>query len=599
MPEEISPQKFQNVVHQGFNRMKHYRKMRALFVKEYVGQYYRSKGVTLSGDEPINLIFQAIRTIVPNLAVTNPVNSVSTRFLPQKPYAELLSLALNQIQEDMKLKDIIRACIVDAMFGFGILKTGIAASGELLQFGDNLIDPGQVYTELIDLDDFVFDPVCTSMRKSAFMGHRVTIPKQILLDTKGYNHDLIKKIPRLGYPQEKIERLTKDKGMSYDMESLQDLINVVELWVPEAEAVVTIPDPLQITFTEHLRIADYYGPKEGPYTILSFTPPVPGNPFPVAPVGMLFDLHRGANKAFKKIMDQAGRQRDITFYTPAAADEAEALRESQDGDLIATMNPNEVKTVSFGGQNKDNALYLQQMQIWFNYFAGNPDQMAGNMTPGTKGGKTTATQSQIMQGNASIGIEDGRGILYDKTSDVSKKHAWYLHTDPMIELPLIKRRSGGEQIQLWLTPEQRSGDFLHFTFKIRQRSMTRLNPDVRAKRIVEFGTNLVPALINAGMVAVQSGMQFNVTRAVTQLAEQLDILEDVQDWFDDPEFEQKMMMMMQKGPQNAGKASMSPEGTLQNGGFPQQTNIPTSGQIFNQEAQATAAEGQKVNQGAY
>jgi len=210
MPEEISPLKLQNVVHQGFNRMKHYRKARAMFVKEYVGQYYQSKGIVLSGDEPINLIFQAIRTIVPNLAVTNPINDVSTRFLPQKFYGELLGLALNQLQEDMKLKDIIRAWIVDAMFGFGIVKTGIAASGELLQFGNSLIDPGQIYTELIDLDDFVFDPICTDMKKSVFMGHRVTIPKQILLDIDGYDHDLINQIPCLGHSQEKIEQLTKE-----------------------------------------------------------------------------------------------------------------------------------------------------------------------------------------------------------------------------------------------------------------------------------------------------------------------------------------------------------------------------------------------------
>ena len=599
MPEEIIPSRVQTTVLRGFQRLQQYRRARAMFVKEFVGQYYQGQR-GLTGDEPINLIFHTIRTMVPNLVMQNPINELVTDFTPQRFYGELLGLAVDKTERDIKLKQTLRAWIVAAIFAMGILKTGIAASGETLQFGDTRVDPGRIYTSLVDLDDFVFDPVCTDLEKSTFLGDRIRVPRQLLLDTKGYDHDLVVKLPKSTYNVDrKVENLTKRNVAQMEMYTLQDFVDVVELWVPEANAIVTIPDPVQITFDRYIRIKDYYGPKEGPYTFLSFTPPVPNNPLPVAAVSLWYDLHRMANRMFKKTMDQAERQKDILVYNPAQADEAQDILESKDGDSVASQSPKDINVVSFGGQQRSNEVMLQELQVWYNYISGNPDQMAGNIPKGQRG-RETATRSSILQSNASIGIEDARGILYDKTSEVSRKIGWFLHTDPLIDMLLTKRRTGGEQIQLQLTPEQRVGDFLKFTFRIVARSMSRLDPAIRSKRIVEFATNLVPALMNSAMIALQMGVPFNVQKAITDLAKELDLTEYVQDWFEDPEFEKKMAIMMAKGPQNAGKASMITPGAIaQNGGFPETRNVFTPGQESNRNAQTGAAESQSANQGVY
>jgi len=382
--------------------------------------------------------------------------------------------------------------------------------------------------------------------------------------------------------------------------NLQDYVDVVELYIPEANALVTIPDPLQRVAASYLGVTDFYGPKEGPYTFLSFTPPVQGNPFPVAPVSIYYDLHRMANRVFSKTMDQADRQKDIGLYNPALADTAQDILEAEDGDMLACSDPKGVNVVSFGGQNVDNSKMLQQLQVWFNYMSGNPDQIAGNMTPGTRGGKTTATQSQILQSNANISIEDARGILYDKTAEVKKKEAWYLHHDPFINVPLTKRTSGNEEIQLVLTPEQRQGDFLEFIFTIVQRSMSRMDPTIKSKRVLEFCTNVIPAAVQAAMLCLQMGQPFNLQRYLTNIADELGIGIEMQEIFDDPEFENRLMIMMQMGPQNPGKVSgTSMAGVQQNGGAPMNRNIPTPGQESNQTAQATAAVSQSANQGIY
>lgn len=599
MPDTTTPAKVQLAAKQGFRRMKNYRLAQAMFIKEYVGAYYkREKGLT--GDEPINLIFRSIATFVPNLVMQNPVNMVVTDYLQHKPYAELLSLALNSVNRQTKLKDTLRAWITSAFFGWGIMKVGLAAKGEMLQIDDVCIDPGQVYAQLVDLDSFVLDPTCTNVRNANFMGHKTTVPRQYLLDTDIYNHDLVMRIPKssTARKRDRVSDITKQDTQDSEMMSLQDNVDVVELWVPQADAIVTIPDPEQATFEDYIGVTEYYGPKEGPYVFLSFTPPVPGNPFPVAPVSMHYDLHCMANRVMSKSMNQADNQKDLLLYMPVAAEDAQEIIDAKDGDVIASADPKAAQTFSIGGANKENIQMIQQLQVWHNYMSGNPDQVAGNMTPGTKGSKETATRSQILQSNASVSIEDSRGIIYDQTAEINRRIAWYLHTDPLINLPLTKRVSAGEYKQLFLTPEQRQGDFLEYTFRIVARSMSKMDPDVRTKRIAEFGTNILPAAANTAMILMQIGVPFNLQRYLTRIGEEMGVGEWVLDLFDDPEFQQKMQIYMSMGPQNAGKASENTnKGVTQNQGFPGKRTIMTPGQEQNQNAQMTAADSQSANYG--
>jgi len=599
MPETTTPAKLQRAAKQGFRRMKNYRSATAMFIKEYVGSYYRQqKGLT--GDEPINLIFRSIATFVPNLVMQNPVNKVVTEYIVHKMYAELLSLGLDSVDRQIKLKDILRAWITSAFFGWGIVKVGLAAKGEMIQIDDLLIDPGQVYAQLVDLDSFVLDPSCTNVRNANFMGHKTAVPRQYLLDTDIYNHDLVMRIPKslTARKRDKVSDITKQDTQNSEMMSLQDNVDVVELWVPQAEAIVTIPDPEQATFEDYVGITDYYGPAEGPYVFLSFTPPVPGNPFPVAPVAMHYDLHVMANRVMSKTMDQADRQKDLLLYMPVAAEDAQEIIDAKDGDVIASSDPKAAQVFSYGGQNKENIQMLAQLQVWHNYMSGNPDQVAGNMTPGTKGSKETATRSQILQANASVSIEDARGIIYDQTAEINRRIAWYLHTDPLINLPLTKRVSAGEYKQLFLTPEQRQGDFLEYTFKIVAQSMSKLDPSMRRKAITDFGVNILPAAANTAMILMQLGMPFNLQTYLTRIAKEMGIGEWVLDLFDDPEFQQKMQIYMSMGPQNAGKASEnSNAGVTQNKGFPGKRTIMTPGQEQNQNAQMIAADSQSANYG--
>jgi len=219
---------------------------------------------------------------------------------------------------------------------------------------------------------------------------------------------------------------------------------------------------------------------------------------------------------------------------------------------------------------------------------------------GLKSDARTATQAQLLQANANVTVEDMRDIIYEAGAELNKKMAWYLHTDPLIDLPLTKRRAGGGQVQLRLTPEQRSGDFLNFAFNIKARSMSRLDPTIKSKRIIEFATNLIPGIMTSGQIGTQIGVPINVQRILTDLAEELDITETAKDWFEDPEFMNRIKLMMAMGPQNAGKAGMaSPQGIRQQGGYPGQKKVSSPQREQKQGFQMGANESQAAIQGVY
>jgi hypothetical protein len=119
------------------------------------------------------MIFNAVRVLIPTMVMNFPKHFVMTPYLAAREYATLLGLALDQHDMKINIRDTYRAGIVDALFTLGVLKTGLCESDSVLAMDDleGHIDPGTVYTEKVDYDNFVVDPAipkstCTRMRPS-------------------------------------------------------------------------------------------------------------------------------------------------------------------------------------------------------------------------------------------------------------------------------------------------------------------------------------------------------------------------------------------------------------------------------------------------
>lgn len=630
MPQtEVSPQKIYKAVEFGIERLRNFRMSRLMFIRAYTGQYYdRSHGTV--GNEPLNMIFNALAIIVPNLVNNFPKNVVSSRFMQYRGYAELLEMGLDYLDKEIDIKTALRRWIVDSVFTMGIMKTGIATSKDLITFGENEnVDVGQPYAQTIDFDDFVLDPQCRRLEEASFIGHRIRVARKMLLDSGLYNNAIVEALPPAGMDsrqQRDVEMISQHELTPSQIDDIQDLVDVIELWVPDANAIVTVP-AYHASYNDFLRVDDYYGPDEGPYTFLSLTPPVPNNPLPVAPVGIWYDLHVAGNKMARKIMDQADRQKSVLGYKRSAVDDAQEVIDAGDGEAVAMDDPTAVGTFQFGGQEKSNESHLQQLSYWFSLMSGNTDQLGGLKT-----NAETATGEQILQANGSVRIEDMRDLVYAGTTIINRKLAWYLHSDPLISLPMVKRvpipaqtvmtamgpvqvapPKMGEQ-QVILSPDVRQGEFLDFQFSIEAKSMSRMDPANRLQKMLLFASKAIPAAAAAAQVCAQQGITFSFSKFVIRMAKEMDI-EWMDEVFYDPEFQQQMQELITRSPsidQSKGIMSGPPmqpthlapmigsprqaaglPAVMQNGGASNAGGaLPGSNTEKNQFAQETAGVGQ-------
>lgn len=568
MPAEVSPKKFQNSVHCGLERFKNFRNARLMFLRNYTGPYYdHEKGAV--GEEALNLIFNAIRILVPNIVMNFPKHEVESEFVANKQYGDLLAMALSHHDKRTQIDEIYRRVIVDSIFTLGILKTGLAESDSIYALDEyDHIDAGEIYTEAVDFDNFIVDPNSTEhmFRDAAYMGDKIRVPRQVLLDSGLYNNDLVERLPAIGsdYRNKDARDLSRRSIRTKDESYLQEEVEIAELWVRDADALITIPATKDVVFDEYLRADDFYGPDDGPYTLLSLTPPVPGNPLPVPMVGIWNDLHILANKMAKKIVDQASRQKDIITYRRSAADDVEEVRDAGDGEAVAVDNPDDIQTHSFGGQQQSNEVHLAALNSWFNMMAANPQGVGGQRFDAD-----SATEAKILQQNASIGLEDMKDAVYKMAAKEARKRAWYLHTDPFIQMPLTRRRVeparyqqsfNGPVIvqpaqmveeQVFLTPEARSGNFLDFHFKIRPESMGRKDSQAQYLEALDFATKILPAAANAAQVFMMLGIPFSAQQFIVRMARDRGI-----DWMDevffDPNFQMQMAMLQLRSPQMEG-----------------------------------------------
>jgi hypothetical protein len=593
MPSKpVTVKKMYRAIQEGEERLRNFRSSRLLFLREYAGQYYDRDHATI-GNEPLNMIFGAIATLVPNLVTNFPKTIVTSKFLMYRGYAELLGLGLDYLAKEMDLRSELRRWIVDSLFVMGIMKTGIATSDNLVSFSDDTrIDPGQPYAQVVDFDDYILDPAARRLEEASFVGHRVRVPRQMLLDSGLFKNDIVEQLQPAGqdpYQRREVETISQHELTPAQIVALQDLVDVREVWVPAAKAVVWLPAG-QSVFEDYLRVEDYDGPDEGPYTYLALTPPLPNNPLPIAPVGIWYDLHVASNKMAKKIMEQAERQKDVTIYKPSAADDAQEVIDAGDGEAIGVMDPDGVKVVSYGGQQNSNESHLVQLSYWFNLASGNTDQLGG-----VKSNANTATQANILQGNQSIRVEDMRDLVYLGTKNIQRKLAWYLHTDPLIALPLIKRTPIPAQTvmspmgpviippkmieeQQILSPDTRRGDFLDFNFEIEEKSMSRMDPAVRLQKALLFAAKVLPSAAQAAMICAQMQVPFSFSKFVIRMAKELD-LEWMDEVFYDPNFQAQMLDMMNRGPKPDNQKPMQAPGggmgaIMQNG---QPANVPNLG----------------------
>lgn len=486
-------------------------KTRKRMLQHYANEYYSGGYGAI---QPLNLIYRGVNIIVPYLVARNPrvIISAKTGVPASRSFAQTMELALEHLFREIRLaQQTLRPAAFNALFGYGVVKTGIMSDYKVEVFG-YLHDVGQPYADNVDPEDYIGDPRAKHREQMAIEGNAYCLPEEFV-KTSGLfkNYDGLKPIE--GETSDNRVGSIQHQGNDHysGFKTLRPMVRLVDLWIPDEGIVVTIPEEGE--GDKILRTVEYDGPEEGPYDVLTLSY-FPDGLFPVPPVFAWLGINAIVNRLAAKMNEQALREKKILVYDLASADDAQLIEKAEDGKTVGVRNPESVKEVEFGGVSDANFAFMQFLEHQFSITGGNLYTIGGREAQAE-----TLGQEQMLQANASKQLQDMVVLLHEFTKSIVNKLAWYLWSDPYIQIPVIKR-FGEFSLRTELTPDVREGDFLDYTFDIEPYSMSMLTPEVRYQRLLQLIGQVVLPTVG---IAAQQGDMLNVSELVKEAARYLDV----------------------------------------------------------------------------
>jgi hypothetical protein len=456
---------------------------------------------------PINLIERGLSILIPYLVMTNPQITISSFIKEYRPYAKITELAFTHLFKKIKFaKATLRPLVRDALLGLGIVKTGIMKSHEVELFGYTH-DVGQVYSDVVDMSDYIGDVTATSFEGFELEGNRYRMPLAVAKALFPKHADSLKSSFVLHGEKDKNrpERITKSGILDGMYDSLREMVELYDYWIPDEEVILTVDPRSEKILAER----EYDGPEGGPYDKLYFKD-FPGSVIPIPPVWHWLDLDTIINIIINKMRIQAESQKVNMAYEGDAADDADRLASAGDREAVKVSNVEGIKQIEWPGIDPN---YYN----WINYLEGQYSLQGMNLYTlgGRASGAETLGQEQMLMANSSKAVDDMFTQVYDTTASIGHKVAWHWWNDPLVQVPMIRRLEGYGEIDVVYDKTSRKGDFWDFGFDIEPYSMHRLNPAIAYQRMLGL---LGQWILPSAQIGAQQGAVINVPGATKKLA---------------------------------------------------------------------------------
>jgi hypothetical protein len=489
------------------------RKLRKKMLKQYAAGWYENK---VGENQPMNLIDRAVNIIAPYLISQNPRVNIDPKrgIKASQSFARTLELALEHLfDETMFAQNTLRPAVVNSLFAMGIVKTGISQAYKV-EIEGYTKDIGQPYADSIDFDDYIGDFRARNRQEMYLEGNSYCLPYDYVCES-----GLFKYYDELS--------LTKDRNISDDTTpehvakkhmmpfgnrgDFKDVVWLNDVWIPEEGIIITVPDAGQ--GRKIMRTVEYDGPEFGPYDVLSYRY-FPNSVIPIPPVYGMLNLNNIINRLMNKMKDQAEREKKLMLYELGSADDAEIIRNTNDGFTAGVKNTDAFKEIEFGGVSPTNMPFVQFLEMQYSIQGGNLYTIGGRETQAE-----TLGQEQMLQANASKQLQDMVLQVHHFTRSIVRKLAWYLWSDPYIQIPVIKQL-GEFKLNVSYTPDVREGDFFDYGFNIEPYSMSMMSPELRFQRLMQLISGVV---LPTAQIAAQQGSMLNVSELVQECARFLDV----------------------------------------------------------------------------
>lgn len=481
-------------------KMQTFRERRLSMIRQFVGGAWSDGGAP--DKVPVNFLEMALGIYRRQVAARAPRVMVRSKNGDNVSFADDLEIALNLAIDDMRFDETMRRWVLEAMFGMGVLKVGLAPSDqkEIMGFTH---DPGQPFADVVDFEDFVFDITAKRWDQVQFCGNRYALPIEAVRDLKMFKGAQLSKYERRTSNEQGDERLSNlvDDGGSYGEDMYMDLVELWDIWLPYENVVATFqagPDG-GIENREPIRTVEWEGPEGGPYHLLSFGD-VPGQIMPLPPAALMIDLHELGNRVFRKLGRQADRQKTVTLVASGNQEDGRRLTDANDGDAISVDRPEATKEVRYGGVDQASLAFFQQLRQLTSYFGGNLETLGG-----LNNATNTASQEQLVKSQATMRIADMQERATDAATRVIKSIAYYMWTDPVRSYRIPKKIPSTDMVIVSdMKPERRNGEFYDYAVEIVPFSMQSRTPTERLQTLMQvmqtFITPMAPLLQQRGLV---------------------------------------------------------------------------------------------------
>lgn len=495
---------------------------RILMLRALESGYFtkNAKDTSIDKSHPVNLLDRGLSILLPYLVMSNPRLLITSKKQEYRPFAKTTELAFNHLIEEIKFaRNSLRPVVRDAMFGLGIMKTGLAKSHDIEIFGHRHA-VGQVYSDPVDLVDYIGDPSATSFEGFEFEGNYYRMAVEAAKEMYYKHADIM--IPSYtlhgAESQYDPQKIAKGGMESGQYSALREYVQLADFWIPDENIIITI-EPKSATIVETI---DAETPEGGPYDKLYFKD-FPGSSLPVPPMWYWMDLDATLNVIVNKMRRQAEAQKTNLIYEGDAADDAERLANAPDLKSIKVSNADGVKAIEWKGIDPQHYPWIQYLEAQFSAQGNNLYLLGGQGT-----GAETLGQDQLQFANASKSVDDMTGMTYEHTKSVSKKMVWYFWSDPLISVPRIKRIEGFGDVPVIFDRAARDGEFWDYEFNIEPYSLQRLSAMVEFQRTMSLITQWV---LPSAQIAAQQGAAINVPKATQHLGKMAG-LRGIDDWYE-------------------------------------------------------------------
>lgn len=495
---------------------------RMLMLKAVEAGYFsgKSKRHGIDRSHPINLMDRSLSILIPYLIMSNPKLLITSKKREYRPFAKTTEMAFNHLIEEIKFaRNSLRPAVRDSMLGLGILKTGLMKSHEVEIFG-HLHEVGQVYSDPVDLVDYIGDPSATSFEGFEFEGNYYKMPLEAAQAMYPKHADKLQASYTLHGAERENDPQTIAKNSQFEGQysTLKEYVRLAEYWIPD-ENVKLIIEPSSATI---LRTIEGDSPEGGPYDKLYYKD-FPGSSLPIPPLWYSMDLDSALNSIVLKMRKQAEAQKSNLVYEGNAADDAERLVAAPDTGSLLVSDTKAIDIVTWPGIDPQHYNWANYLENQFSMQNNNLYLLGGQGT-----GAETLGQDQLQFANASKSVDDMADKTYGFTQSAAKKMIWYFWSDPLISVPMIKRIEGFGDIPVVFDRAARDGEFWDYEFSIEPYSLQRLSATIEFQRTLSLITQWI---LPSAQLAAQQGAQINVPKATQHMAKMMG-LRGFDDWYE-------------------------------------------------------------------